>query len=483
MKTKIKIKNDFDLTTDIIPKKPPKEDKLISRLLEDVKKIDIFEYLKKLGWKPRYDNNGEYLSPKQKELKVGLIEYLLDLAKNKDWKIIKDESDTIYIYNGAYWIPFSKSEIIEFLQKFALKVGLPLLEAKDEAFVEKLYKQLISALPIKKRKKRFLNLINLQNGTFNIENMQLQDFNPDDFLTYQLPFEYNPNAVNNLWLKFLDEVLPDKNTQRTLQEVIGSIFIKNIKLEYAYFLYGSGANGKSVVMEILKSLLGSENLSFYSIDELKEEHNRAVLKDKLLNIASEAETREIKSDLFKKLASGEPVSARHKYGHPFQMENYSKFLFLVNRLKLKNIEYTEGFFRRFLIIPFNVTISKGKRDKKLHLKIIDEGLDGVLNWIIEGAKSVLVNENVYISNECEKAFTQFIKDIDSIIQFLEDNNLVKSTYHRYYTSDLIRDYRTWCLENGLKPLGRNEFFHRFEALGYIKLKDKRHYFLIEKNDN
>ncbi|GAB6044830.1 phage/plasmid primase, P4 family [Caminibacter profundus] len=479
----ITIKTDFDLPIDIIPKELPKEEELINRLLLDVKKINIFEYLKELGWKPKYDNKGNYLPPKQKEIKVGLIEYLLNLAKNKDWKIIKDESDTIYIYNGAYWIPFSKSEIIEFLRNFSLKVGLPLLEAKDEAFIEKLYKQLISALPIRKRKKSALNLINLQNVTFNIETMQLQDFNPNDFLTYQLPFEYNPNAVNHLWLNFLDEVLPDKNTQRTLQEILGSIFIKNIKLEYAYFLYGSGANGKSVIMEVLKALLGTNNLSFHSIEDLNKEYNRAELKDKILNVASEAETREIKSDLFKKLASGEPVIARHLYGRPFEMENYAKLLFLVNRLKLKSIEYTEGFFRRFLIIPFNVTIPKEKRDKKLHLKIINKGLDGVLNWIIEGAKSILVNEDIYISVECEKAFKKFIRDIDSVIQFLDNNNLGKSNYDRYYTSDLIKDYRTWCFENGLKSLGRNELFKRLEALGYIKLKDKRHYFLIGKKED
>jgi len=157
----VTIKTDFDLPIDIIPKELPKEKEIIKRLLQDVKKINMFEYLKELGWKPKYDNKGNYLPPKQKEIKVGLIEYLLNLARNKEWKIIKDESDTIYIYNGAYWTPFSKSEITEFLRKFALKTGLPLLEAKDEAFIEKLYKQLISALPIRKRKERALNLINL----------------------------------------------------------------------------------------------------------------------------------------------------------------------------------------------------------------------------------------------------------------------------------------------------------------------------------
>jgi len=478
----LKVKSDFDLDINIIPQYTAKEERLIDRLLQDVRKIDIYEYLKELGWKPRYDSKGNYINPKQKELKVGLIEYLLSLAKTKEWKIIKDESETVYIYNGAYWIPFSKSEITEFLSNFALKVGIPLLEAKDEAFIEKLHKQLISMLPIKKRKFTSLNLINLQNGTFNIDTMELQPFNQDDFLTYQLPFAYNPNAVNDLWLKFLDEVLPDKDTQRTLQEVLGSIFVRGIKLEYAYFLYGSGANGKSVIMEVLKALLGNENLSFYSIEELNKEYNRAELKDKILNIASEAETRDIKSDLFKRLASGEPINARHLYGKPFEMENYAKLLFLVNRMQLKSIEYTEGFFRRFLILPFNVTIPKEKRDKKLHFKIIEAGLDGVLNWIIEGAKSILINEDIFVSKECKDSFKQFIKDIDSVLQFLDDNNLKKSTYNRYYAKDFISHYRSWCFENGIHPVGRNELFKRLQALGYEKGKDKSNYFLIEKAD-
>jgi putative DNA primase/helicase len=480
-----KIKTDFkELSLNkIIPKpaikvvkKVLKED-LIDGILQDIIEINIYEYMESLGWKAK-NKEGEVSRPPEKKLKVGLIEYLLEFAKGKEWKIIKDESNTIYIYNGAYWIPFNKNEIISFLMKFNLKIGIPLLEAKEEVFIEKLYKQLITILPIREKKRNVLNLINLQNGTFNIETMELQKFNPDDFLTYQLNFSYNPYATNELWNKFLDEVIPNKDTQRTLQEVLGSIFIKDIKFEYAYFFYGSGANGKSVIMEVLKELLGKNNISSFSIDNLNKESNRAELKDKILNIASEAETKEIKSDLFKQLSSGEPVMARKLFGDPFQMEDYAKFVFLVNRLELKNIEYTEGFFRRFLIIPFNVTIPKEKRDKKLHLKIINEGLNGVLNWIIEGAKRVLENENIFISIECKTAFENFIKDIDSVSQFLDDKNLVKSSTERYYTNKLMIDYKQWCIDNNLRPLGRNKLFERLKALGFTRAKDTNYYFSI-----
>ena len=85
----LKVKSDFDLDINIIPQYTAKEERLIDRLLQDIRKIDIYEYLKGLGWKASYTSNGEYKNPKQKELKVGLIEYLLELAKNKEWKIIK----------------------------------------------------------------------------------------------------------------------------------------------------------------------------------------------------------------------------------------------------------------------------------------------------------------------------------------------------------------------------------------------------------
>ncbi|WP_024786791.1 MULTISPECIES: phage/plasmid primase, P4 family [unclassified Lebetimonas] len=453
---------------------------LISSLLANVEKINIIDYAKeKLGYIPSYNKDGEPLPLKQKHLKVALIEYFNDIANSNNWKITKDKSETIYLFNGAYWIPFYKDDIVYLLREFIIKTGIPLIEAKDELFKEKLYKQFLSEIEPFYKKSNNLSVINLLNGTLDLENMQLKKFDYKDFLTYQLPFAYDEKAVNELWLQFLDEVLPDKETQRTLQEVIGSIFVKGIKLEYATFLYGSGANGKSVVMEVIAGVLGRENVSFYSLDDLMQEHYRALIKDKLLNFGSENNTKKLQSDTFKKLASGEPIGARQKYGKPFTMENYARLIFAVNQMKLKEIEYTDGFFRRFLIIPFKRTIPREKRDKKLHLKILQNPA-GVLNWIIDGAKRVLINEDVFISNECKEARKQFIKDIDSVLQFLDENNYKKSDYFRKYIKDFYNEYKEWSFESGIRPVGKREFSKRLEALGYIKRKDKNWYFLIEK---
>lgn len=93
-------------------------------------------------------------------------------------------------------------------------------------------------------------MINLNNGTLVLSSngVELEAFDHRDFLTYQLQFNYDKNSTNQLFIDYLETVLPDKDTQRTLQEVCAYLFIKGLKLELIFFLYGSGANGKSVLL-------------------------------------------------------------------------------------------------------------------------------------------------------------------------------------------------------------------------------------------
>jgi putative DNA primase/helicase len=457
------------------------EERLFEEICKDLGKINITRYLINKLSSP-FNNYNEKI--KLKQIRIGLIDYILETAANKIWKFAKDESNKVYIYNGMYWTYVNENDIKEFLKKLILKqltISKHLqLEMKDKYFQEKLYEQFIHTIPTKTRKTNLL--INLKNGTFNLETMELQEFNPDDFLTYQLPFEYDPNAVNPLWEKFINEVIPSKKTKKTVQEVLGSIFVRNLKLEYAFFFYGSGANGKSVIADVLDALLGENNVSHFSIGNLNGEYNLAELKDKLLNIATETDMKDIKSDLFKRLASGEPIIARYPYGRPFELKNYAKFIFYVNEIELKDIEYSEGFFRRFLIIPFKVTIPEEKRDKELAKKIINNGLSGIFNWIIEGAKRVILNKDIFISNECKTAFKDFLKEVDTVLQFLDSNNLVKSTnpQDRYYIQELYQNYKEWCINYGLKYLSQPKFSRRINKLGFDKSKDKRWYFLMKE---
>lgn len=63
--------------------------------------------------------------------------------------------------------------------------------------------------------------------------------------------------------------------------------------------------GGGAILEVINALLGKENITNYSLGDLREEHNRAMIANKLLNYGSEIKGH-LDSDEFKQLASGEP---------------------------------------------------------------------------------------------------------------------------------------------------------------------------------
>ena len=111
----------------------------------------------------------------------------------------------------------------------------------------------------------------------------------------------------------------------------------------------------------MKALLGEENVTEYSLANItKKQEFRAMLADGLLNICAESATS-LDIDVFKKIASREPLECRKLYENPITITNYSRQIFATNVLP-KTTEATEGFFRRFLIIPFKELITDGEKN-------------------------------------------------------------------------------------------------------------------------
>jgi putative DNA primase/helicase len=185
--------------------------------------------------------------------------------------------------------------------------------------------------------------------------------------------------------------------------------------------------------------------------------------------------------MFKTLASGEPVEARHIYKPPFMLTDYAKLIFNVNRMDSANIEHTHGFYRRILIIPFNKTIADERQDRDLHKKIL-KNRAGVLNWIIKGAEEVIKNRDIFVSDECEQFKQQFIKETDSVAMY--ENHLLESMPGNIYfktVTEAYKDYMFFCKEAGHNyPLGRNNFSARMVALGFEKT-EKNNATMLEKN--
>jgi P4 family phage/plasmid primase-like protien len=402
-----------------------------------------------------------------KHFQIIAIEQVLELAKANNWGICKNY-EFIYLFNGEYWSLVDEEELKTFLGSAAEAMGVDKFSARYFNFRDQLYKQFMALanLPKPEQPKNVVH-INLKNGTFEItpDGMCLKPFNRSDFITYQLPFEHCPKATAPLFTAYLNRVLPEKELQHILAEYLGYVFIhpSTLKLEKTLLLYGTGANGKSVFYEIVRSLLGDQNTSEYSLQSLTNENGyfRAMIANKLVNYASEINGK-LEASIFKQLVSGEPVEARLPYGKPFTLKQYAKLIFNCNELP-KDVEQTEAYFRRFLIIPFKVTIPEAEQDRQLAQKIISTELSGVFNWVLQGLKRLLEKKHFTECVTVNLAREQYEKESDSVKLFVEEYGY-KPNITRYTTiSILYSQYRTFCIDDGFKPVNKTNFIKRLES--------------------
>ena len=452
---------------------------ILEGLLSHVKPVDFYNIANPKGDKE--------FKLKNRDVIVIAIDEILRLAENK---LCLNNGKT-YVYNGFYWSEVEENMLKSFLGEAAARQGIDKLASKHFNYREHLLKQFESAayLPEPEEDPDKV-LINLQNGTLEIsaseQTIKLREFKASDFLKYQLTFIYDSSAKAPLFVDYLQHVLPDAESRKALLEYLGYLFIKHsskrLKLEKVLILLGTGANGKSVLYEVMESLLGKENLSHYSLAKLTDNagNARAKFADKILNYATEINGA-IGSDYFKAMASGEPVSARLLYKDEITLTQYPKMIFNCNELP-KEVENTNGFFRRFMIIPFEVTIPKEEQDNQLSNKIIKSELSGVLNLIIHNLQDLLQRGQFPKCDAIEKAREEYQLESDSVRMFLHETMYQPSKRCTLLLKKLFTDYTEYCRESGNKPLAKPRFSKRLQSLGYSKGQDRYgvFYFVEEK---
>ena len=446
--------------------------KVISSIIDSVGYVSIKQVCIQLGW-----NGGENEYPKQKHAIAAASYAILDAAKNRHWNLTYKDA-CFYLYSGTHWQPIDDESIRHILKVLIVKFGYPEIESRSIEFIKKLFEQFVHDASVLQLDYEKQSLINLQNGTLKLSQngATLHPFNTKDFATHQLDFDYNPQAKNDLWQSYLDDVLPDKDTQKTLQQMAGYLFVKDLKLELVFLLYGEGCNGKSVFQEVITGVIGHENVSSYSLEDLTKDtgYCRVKIANKIVNYGTDISMQSLKNDAFKVLASGEPIPAREIYRSNFEMRDYAKLIFNINKIDNANVEHTTGYFRRFLFLPFMVTIQDDKKDPDLHKKILSNKA-GVLNWMIEGVNEVVKNRGIFVSAECEEFKKQFIKECDNVSMF-EEHFIKPNLSSDFYTmtlDDAYKDYVGFLVGSGYKgTLSKINFSRRMVAIGFEKLREK-----------
>lgn len=307
--------------------------------------------------------------------------------------------------------------------------------------------------------------IALSNGIFDLESKKLLEFSSTYIIKNKIPWSYNPNAYNETMDKTLDKICcNDKNLRLLTEEMIGYTLFRRNELGKAFILTGQGANGKSTLLEVLNDLLGEENISSVSLEELNHRFKTFQLEGKLANIGDDISNKYIEDNsTFKKLVTGEKVNVERKGRDPFDFKNYSKLIFSANELPRIN-DLSGGLKRRLIFIPFNATFSK--RDKDYDPFILDkltspEAMEYLLKLALQGLNRTLNNHSFTYAKVCDDVWEEYEAINNPVVAFLEDNEIENEPVNEVYLR-----YSAWCSENGLKAVSKPVFGREVGKQGY-----------------
>lgn len=302
----------------------------------------------------------------------------------------------------------------------------------------------------------------LQDGVLDLNSYQLCDYSPRYYGTVQLPFRYGSNQKTPVFERYLDDVTcGDAQLKLVLQEVAGSALCNSTAAEKAFFLVGSGSNGKSVFAGLLQKLVGEGNYSNTSLSALNGQFGLASLINSNVNIAAENNSDRINSEIFKAIVSGDTVEVNRKYKDSISVKLHTKLVMLFNTLP-ESTDLSYGFFRKVLIIPFDRKITQEERDVMLMEKLQEE-LAGIFRWAIDGLKRLRANNYQFTPcKACEdalEAYKHLLNPVASIFGELYEVAENKSTLRR----EVYERYEAFCIKNGHEVMQRQKFWRAFKA--------------------
>ncbi len=316
-------------------------------------------------------------------------------------------------------------------------------------------------------------ILNLKNGLLNLESGSLEPHSPDILSTVQAETVFDPEATCQFWLQTIEEILPDPESRRLLAQVFGYCLTADCSYQKAFLFYGEGANGKSVITDVLEALVGRENCSALHLKDFQEKFRLAELQNRLINFATEVEAKGLINDArIKGVITGDPLTVERKNQPPFVIRPFVKLVVSCNNLP-QTTDKSHGYFRRWIILPFPVTFSPDKWDRRRATTIRETELSGVLNWAIGGYKSLRDAGTFLVPSASGDALQEYRRQVDPTIDFTEDRlRIIPKDPDGTLLPEIYKSYRNWAGDNGHEILGRTNFRKAIERITGIKQERK-----------
>lgn len=289
--------------------------------------------------------------------------------------------------------------------------------------------------------------VQLKNCVFDLFTNQPVNRDPSWFFTRQHPVFYDPLATCDAFNAFFKEAVPNADTRLQLLEFVAYCFYYDRPLERSNFvLWGSGANGKSTFLNVVRELLGPENVSTLSLHDLEERFGPINLFDKVANIHADLPSDELDStSKFKQITGGDSVFCDRKGKPGFSAVMPAKFVFSANSPP-QVPDHEPALFRRIILVHFGENF-EGKEKPNLKNELVKPSeVSGVFN-LVSGLLADLLARNKFheepTTAQTQELYVRLSRPVNAFIkdclEYPVDDAEIKH--------DVYRAYKEWAITN------------------------------------
>ena len=307
--------------------------------------------------------------------------------------------------------------------------------------------------------------INFKNGMLDTKTLTMHEHSPGYYSINQIPHNYKPDAVykDTVADLFIRDIVPDKADRDMFYTYCGYCMTRETFLQKFLVIIGAPGTGKSTLLNMVIETIGEDNISAIELDQINKQFMSTFLVGNLVNICADLPKRPLQSvDVIKRITGEDLIKCEIKGGDVFTTRLYLKLAFSTNEMPISLDEQSNAWYRRLLML--NVP-KKGKRVENL-TKGLEESIPGFIALCVRRLNALYQTKPMTIdSPNSLQLVAEYHHDSDSVQSWLDDC-CEKVQGERTDRVVAYEHYKTYCEDNELKDVSRNNFYKRMQSKGF-----------------